>query len=138
MHAIKCRGVLTESCTELASLIPAFLQQSIMLSISASFLAISLCISSLVSPVLGSNAKRGIAFAESNGNDIGVTKNSQISWVYAWQATPPSYVLNAGLQYIPMQWGSAGASSFQAAVKALGATTILVSDATERDYHRRF
>jgi len=93
-----------------------------MVNFSVSFLAASLC---LLGPALASNAKRGIAFAESNGNDIGKAKNSQISWVYAWEASPPAYLKSSGLEFIPMQWGSAGADQFQSIVKGLGAKTIL-------------
>jgi hypothetical protein len=92
--------------------------------LSTSFLATALC---LIAPALASNPKRGIAFAESNGNDIGRTANSQISWVYAWEASPPDFLRNSGLQFIPMQWGSAGADQFASIVNGLGAKTILVS-----------
>jgi len=95
-----------------------------MFKLSVSFLAASL---SLLSPALASNAKRGIAFAESNGDDIGKAQNSQISWVYAWEASPPAYLQSSGLEFIPMQWGSGGADQFQSIVQGLGAKTVLVS-----------
>jgi hypothetical protein len=92
--------------------------------LSASFLSTALC---LIAPALANNHKRGIAFAESNGNDIGKTANSQISWVYAWEASPQAFLKNSGLEFIPMQWGSAGADQFVSIVKGLGAKTVLVS-----------
>jgi len=95
-----------------------------MFRFSTSLLAVALCIFS-TNPVSASNAKRGIAFAESNGNDIGKTANSQISWVYGWEASPPDFLRNSGLQFIPMQWGSGGADQFQSIVQGLGAKTIL-------------
>jgi len=92
--------------------------------LSKSLLTVTLCLFA-IDTASAKNPKRGIAFAESNGNDIGKTANSQISWVYAWEASPPSYLKTSGLEFIPMQWGSAGADQFQSIVKGLGAKTIL-------------
>jgi hypothetical protein len=89
-----------------------------------------LCLTAFLLQTLGTlaaNSKRGLCFAESNGNDISKAENSQTSWVYNWGTSPPSYLQNTGMNYIPMQWGTAGANSFQSTVLAQGAKTILVS-----------
>src|ERR1700742_2712889 len=72
------------------------------------------------------NSKRGLCFAQSDGTDIAEAENAQTSWVYNWGTTPPDYLENTGMTYIPMQWGASGASDFQSAVLAQGANTILV------------
>jgi hypothetical protein len=97
-----------------------------MFRLSTSFLVAVLYLS-LFGPAMASNPKRGIAFADSVGADINKTANSQISWVYNWQASPPDYIKNSGLEFIPIQWGSGGADQFQSIVQGLGAKTILVS-----------
>ena|ERR1700761_5762599 len=78
--------------------------------------------------ILAVNPKRGIAFAESDGTDISklTAPGSQISWIYNWGTTRPSYLSSTGIPYIPMQWGGGGIESFGSAVEAERATIILV------------
>lgn len=74
------------------------------------------------------NPKRGLGYAGSVPGDI-INANqtdSVISWVYDWGSAPPNYLATSGIPYIPMQWGSVGASGFQNQVETQGATTILV------------
>lgn len=78
------------------------------------------------------NPKRGVPFSIISNTEPGdIAKANQsssaISWVYNYQASIPSYLASSGLEYIPMQWGSDGISSFVATVEAEGAKTILVS-----------
>jgi len=93
-----------------------------MFKLSAPLLATLLYLSS---PALASNPKRGIAFSETNGDDVGKAQNSQISWVYVWRSSPPAFLQNSGLEFVPMQWGSSGVDQFQSIVTGLGAKTIL-------------
>ncbi|EGO21603.1 hypothetical protein SERLADRAFT_372243 [Serpula lacrymans var. lacrymans S7.9] len=53
------------------------------------------------------------------------SKNTQVSWVYDWGVTAPSYLADSGITYIPMQWGASGVETFASAVTAQGAKTIL-------------
>lgn len=71
--------------------------------------------------------KRGLAFADSgNTGDISVAYNTQVSWVYDWGSTAPSYLKNTDMTYIPMQWGEDNVDNFIAEVQAQNAKTILV------------
>lgn len=71
--------------------------------------------------------KRGLAFADSdNTGDIAVADGTQVSWVYNWGSTAPSYLKNTDMTYIPMQWGEDNANNFMAEVQAQNAKTILV------------
>ncbi|KAG2149384.1 hypothetical protein DEU56DRAFT_62595 [Suillus clintonianus] len=80
----------------------------------------------LASGSFAANAKRGLAFADSdNTGDITVAKNTQVSWVYDWGSTAPNYLKNTGITYIPMQWGEGNVKNFMAAVQAQGAKTVL-------------
>lgn len=87
-------------------------------------------ISLLVSLVFAAkNPKRGLAYAESSiTNDIQLAaqSNSVISWQYNWGTSPPDYLQQSGIPYIPMQWGANGVENFAAAVLASGAKTIFV------------
>lgn len=76
--------------------------------------------------VIASNPKRGLAFAESSGNDIAIAENALTSWIYDWANSPSSYLENTGMTYIPMQWGAGGIEDFQSTVLSQGASTILV------------
>jgi len=74
-------------------------------------------------------AKRGLAFAAGdtpgdlyNANQTG----SHVSWIYDWASTPPAYITESHIEYIPMQWGSEGIDRFPDAVKRQGARSILV------------
>ncbi|KAH7929787.1 hypothetical protein BV22DRAFT_1001982 [Leucogyrophana mollusca] len=90
--------------------------------------AASLCVLALalVQSSAASNAKRGLAFADSaDPTDIAVAENTQVSWVYDWGTTAPSYLADSGITYIPMQWGASGVETFAATVQAAGAKTIL-------------
>jgi len=60
------------------------------------------------------NPKRGIAFAEDNGDDLyQITQDgSVISWLYNWAIEPPSYVEDSDIPFVPMQWGSGDIQSF--------------------------
>ncbi|KAG1790972.1 glycosyl hydrolase catalytic core-domain-containing protein [Suillus plorans] len=70
--------------------------------------------------------KRGLAFADSdNTGDIAVADGTQVSWVYNWGSTAPSYLKNTDMTYIPMQWGEDNADNFMAEVQAQNAKTIL-------------
>ncbi|KIJ60663.1 glycoside hydrolase family 128 protein [Hydnomerulius pinastri MD-312] len=80
----------------------------------------------LVHGTFAANAKRGLAFADSSDTgDISVAENTQVSWVYDWGTTAPSYLADSGITYIPMQWGASGVENFAATVKASGAQTVL-------------
>jgi len=79
----------------------------------------------VIPAVVAANSKRGLCFAQSNGNDISQAENSRTSWIYNWGTSPPSYLQNTGMTYIPMQWGTAGADSFQSTVLSQGAKTVL-------------
>ncbi|KAG6813247.1 hypothetical protein H0H92_012884 [Tricholoma furcatifolium] len=73
-------------------------------------------------------SKRGMAFSDPNtpGDiDNANQTQSQISWQYDWGSSPPEYLAIDGIQYIPMQWGSAGIQGFAESVKTQGASTIL-------------
>ncbi|KAG0705356.1 hypothetical protein DFH29DRAFT_293931 [Suillus ampliporus] len=90
------------------------------------FISISCVALALASRTFAANAIRGLAFADSNNaGDIAVAKNTQVSWVYDWGSTAPSYMENTGMDYIPMQWGADNVENFAAAVLAQGAKTIL-------------
>lgn len=70
--------------------------------------------------------KRGLAFADSgNTGDIAVAYNTQVSWVYDWGSTAPSYLKNTDMTYIPMQWGKDNVDNFIDEVQAQNAKTIL-------------
>lgn len=74
-------------------------------------------------------SKRGMAFsaAETPGDIINANQTkSQISWQYDWGSIPPEYLAVDGIEYIPMQWGSANIEGFADAVQTQGAKTILV------------
>ncbi|KAF8895540.1 hypothetical protein BD779DRAFT_1668798 [Infundibulicybe gibba] len=74
------------------------------------------------------NPKRGLCFAEGdNPNDIKKvnTSASQISWLYDWGQSPPAYLAQSKIEYIPMQWGVSGIQDFISLVRAQGATRIL-------------
>lgn len=85
---------------------------------------------SCVAVALGSGSfaatKRGLAFADSdNTGDIAVADDTQVSWVYDWGSTAPSYLKNTDMTYIPMQWGEDDVDNFMAEVLAQNAKTIL-------------
>ncbi|KAG5639442.1 hypothetical protein H0H81_002313 [Sphagnurus paluster] len=83
---------------------------------------------SIFSCLAAKNPKRGLAFADgANPNDIKVanTSSSIISWHYDWAQSPPNYLAQSQITYIPMQWGTNGIESFAAKAKASGAKTIL-------------
>ncbi|KAG1748990.1 uncharacterized protein EDB91DRAFT_1047547 [Suillus paluster] len=93
---------------------------------NTTFTSISYVALALASGSFAINAKRGLAFADSNNaGDIAVANNAQVSWVYDWGSTAPSYLENTGMNYIPMQWGADDAENFAAAVLAQKAKTIL-------------
>ncbi|KAH0586095.1 hypothetical protein H2248_007366 [Termitomyces sp. 'cryptogamus'] len=74
------------------------------------------------------NPKRGLAYAESTiTNDINLAaqSNSVISWLYNWGTSPPQYLQQSSIPYIPMQWGAGGVENFAATVLASGAKTVL-------------
>ncbi|KAF9486394.1 hypothetical protein BDN70DRAFT_869912 [Pholiota conissans] len=73
------------------------------------------------------NPKRGLGFAGSVPGDIinANQTNSVISWQYNWASIPPDYLATSNIPYIPMQWGSAGASDFSTEAQNQGAKTIL-------------
>lgn len=80
------------------------------------------------SPTGVKNPKRGLAFAA--GDTPGDLNNanqsaSVISWQYNWADSPPDYLVESNIKYIPMQWGGAGLDSFADQVKAQRADTIL-------------
>ncbi|KAG6845127.1 hypothetical protein H0H87_000554 [Tephrocybe sp. NHM501043] len=78
--------------------------------------------------IAAKNPKRGLAFAEGdNPNDIRLANqtNSVISWQYNWGTSPPAYLKQSAIPYIPMQWGASGIESFSSTVLASGAKTIL-------------
>jgi hypothetical protein len=72
--------------------------------------------------------KRGLAFAADNSTDVfkANSTGSVASWVYNWGLIPPTYIADAGIEYIPMQWGAADIDKLAVTVKGLGAKTILV------------
>lgn len=94
-----------------------------------SLLTLALPLLSFIDFAACSNPKRGIAYVDiaTASGDIAVTDNSQISWVYAWMASPPGNLRSSGLEFVPMQWGSDGADQFISTVEAQGAKTVLVS-----------
>ncbi|KAF8073624.1 hypothetical protein FPV67DRAFT_1409792 [Lyophyllum atratum] len=74
------------------------------------------------------NPKRGLAFAEGDHpDDIKVANQSSsvLSWQYDWGQSPPTYLAQSKITYIPMQWGANGIETFAAKVKASGAKTVL-------------
>ncbi|GLB38518.1 putative expressed protein [Lyophyllum shimeji] len=80
------------------------------------------------SSVAAKNPKRGLAFADgSNPNDIKVANQSDtvISWQYDWGQSPPAYLAQSQITYIPMQWGAGGIETFADRVRASGAKTTL-------------
>ncbi|KAG6897760.1 hypothetical protein C0992_011429 [Termitomyces sp. T32_za158] len=91
-------------------------------------LPLFVAVSSLVFLVSAAkNPKRGLAYAESTvTNDIHLAaqSNSVISWQYNWGTSPPDYLQQSGIPYIPMQWGTGGVEKFAADVLASGAKTI--------------
>lgn len=91
---------------------------------------VAICLASLVYSVNGAkNAKRGLAFAESvyktDIKQVNTTK-SVISWQYDWGQSPPSYLTQSNIPYVPMQWGTNGESNFSSLVKQQGIKIALV------------
>ncbi|KAG6874374.1 hypothetical protein C0995_015110 [Termitomyces sp. Mi166 len=85
--------------------------------------------SALLISARNSTSKRGMAFsaAETPGDILNANQTkSQISWQYDWGSSPPEYLAVDGIEYIPMQWGSANIEGFADAVQTQGAKTILV------------
>ncbi|KAJ7677478.1 glycosyl hydrolase catalytic core-domain-containing protein [Mycena rosella] len=79
--------------------------------------------------------KRGLAFAADNGTDISQANHTAgvASWVYNWGLIPPSYLVDSGIEYIPMQWGAADIENLAVSVKGLGAQTILAFNEPDFD-----
>jgi len=79
--------------------------------------------------------KRGLAFAAVNATDIlhANTTASVASWIYNWGLIPPSYIVDSGIEYIPMQWGAADIENLAVTVKGLGAKTILTFNEPDFD-----
>ncbi|KAG7440823.1 uncharacterized protein BT62DRAFT_909672 [Guyanagaster necrorhizus] len=81
------------------------------------------------------DSKRGLTFPSTNNPqdvlNINQTKGV-VSWIYDWALTPPTYLINTSLEYIPMQWGSGNIENLAAAVKSQNATTLLTFN--EPDY----
>ncbi|KAJ7288154.1 glycosyl hydrolase catalytic core-domain-containing protein [Mycena rebaudengoi] len=88
-------------------------------------------VSSLALLVLSTAAaklpKRGLAYAAEDQNDITKANKSStvVSWQYNWGLIPPNYLVESGIEYIPMQWGAEGIENLAVSVKGLGAKTIL-------------
>lgn len=85
---------------------------------------------SCVAVVLASGSfaatKRGLAFADTdNTGDIAVAYDTQVSWVYDWGSTTPSYLKDTDMTYVPMQWGEDNVDNFMAEVQAQNAKIIL-------------
>lgn len=80
--------------------------------------------------VATTNPKRGLAFADSQDTqDISVVTqpDANISWVYDWGTTEPSYLATTGFPYYPMQWGASGVESFESEVVSQKSAFALVS-----------
>ncbi|KAG6879368.1 hypothetical protein C0992_003188 [Termitomyces sp. T32_za158] len=81
-------------------------------------------------------SKRGMAFsaAETPGDIINANQTkSQINWQYDWGSIAPEYLAVDGIEYIPMQWGSANIEGFADAVQKQGAKTILAFNEPDFD-----
>ncbi|KAF8203887.1 glycosyl hydrolase catalytic core-domain-containing protein [Pholiota molesta] len=73
------------------------------------------------------NSKRGLGYAGSVPGDVinANQTNSVLSWQYNWASIPPDYLATSNIPYVPMQWGSVGASDFSNEVQTQGAKNIL-------------
>jgi hypothetical protein len=74
------------------------------------------------------NAKRGIAFAQPNGNDVHHFAGGAATWLYSWQADPPEHLTQGrtGLEYVPMLWGEKSVDGFQNVIERLRPRYVLV------------
>ncbi|KAF8171991.1 glycosyl hydrolase catalytic core-domain-containing protein [Mycena galopus ATCC 62051] len=91
--------------------------------------------SSTGTTIKGPNPKRGLAYAATNASDIGHanTTSAITTWIYNWGLIPPDYIVDSGIEFIPMQWGAAGIENLAVTVKGLNATTILTFNEPDFD-----
>jgi hypothetical protein len=74
-----------------------------------------------------SNPKRGIAFAQNNGDDVHYLRGTQVSWSYNWYHSPTYLAPDVtGMPFIPMLWGPEGKVEFADRVISQGANIVLV------------
>lgn len=75
------------------------------------------------------NPKRGLSFPAANNPadvlNINQTR-SVVSWTYDWSITPPDYLADTGVEYVPMQWGAGNIESLASIMSKTGAKTLLV------------
>lgn len=73
--------------------------------------------------------KRGIAYPAVNNPEDVLNINqtrSVVSWVYDWAVSPPDYLENTGIGYVPMQWGEGNIENLASIIEETGAKTLLV------------
>ena len=75
------------------------------------------------------DSRRGLTFPSTDNPEDVLNINqtqSVISWIYDWALSPPSYLVNTSVEYVPMQWGAGNIENLASAVKNQSAKTLLV------------
>ena len=75
------------------------------------------------------DSRRGLTFPSTDNPEDVLNINqtqSVISWIYDWALSPPSYLVNTSVEYVPMQWGADNIENLASAVKNQSAKTLLV------------
>ncbi|KAF8919072.1 glycosyl hydrolase catalytic core-domain-containing protein [Mucidula mucida] len=82
------------------------------------------------------NPKRGLSFPAANNPadvlNINQTR-SVVSWTYDWSITPPDYLADTGVEYVPMQWGAGNIESLASIMSKTGAKTLLTFNEPDFD-----
>ncbi|KAF9049468.1 hypothetical protein BDZ89DRAFT_1032946 [Hymenopellis radicata] len=82
------------------------------------------------------NPKRGLSFPAANNPadvlNINQTR-SVVSWTYDWSITPPDYLADTGIEYVPMQWGAGNIENLASIMAKTGAKTLLAFNEPDFD-----